>query len=58
MNKTVNSLMRVYYGLCPPAKVYLLISLLSFLAMLYQNVLVQKVYNVGNHSVELSTIYN
>tara|TARA_B100001094_G_C18042341_1_gene725615 strand:+ start:325 stop:657 length:333 start_codon:yes stop_codon:yes gene_type:complete len=54
MNKTLKSILRTYYGLCQPAKVYLLISLASFLAMLYQNILVQKVYNVGNYSVELS----
>tara|TARA_B100000927_G_scaffold291687_2_gene295677 strand:- start:3081 stop:3413 length:333 start_codon:yes stop_codon:yes gene_type:complete len=54
MNKTINSILKKYYGLCPPAKVYLLISLVSFVAMLYQNTLVATTYNIGSYSVKLN----
>lgn len=53
MNKLLNSIIKKYYKLCPPAKVYLLISLVSFTAMLYQNILESNRYVVGHYSVEL-----
>ena len=54
MNKSIRSLLKTYYRLCTPAKVYLLISLVSFIAMFYQNILTGNRYNIGSYSVMLN----
>lgn len=42
-----------YYSLCTPAQVYFLLSVISFLAMLFQNLKDQKKYSIGNFTVNV-----
>ena len=45
--------MKSYYSLCTPAKVYLLLSMVSILALVAQNVSSPNKYKVGNYTVKL-----
>ena len=49
MNKT----MKLYYSLCTPAKLYLLLSLTSVLALVFQNASHPNKYTVGRYTVNL-----
>ena len=51
--KQINKAIEKYYSLCTPAQVYFLLSVISFLAMLYQNVSGGKKYVVGKYGVNL-----
>ena len=49
----MNKLLKKYYSLCTPAKVYLLISLTSVLALIVQNAAMPMKYTVGKKTVDL-----
>jgi hypothetical protein len=51
--KQISKALDKYYSLCTPAQVYFLLSTVSFLAILYQNVAVGKKYVMGKYSVNL-----
>ena len=54
MNKVIKELYKNYDNLCTPSKFYFIISIISVLAMLYQNVSNQQHYIVGGYSVKLN----
>ena len=49
----MNKLLKLYNSLCTPAKVYMLLSLTSVLALIYQNAASPRKYKVGRYSVDL-----
>jgi hypothetical protein len=49
----MNNFIKLYYSLCTPAKVYFLISVVSVLALIVQNIATPMKYKVGSYSVNL-----
>jgi len=47
------NILETYYSLCTPAKVYVLLSTMGVLALLYQNFASPMRYKVGTYSVKL-----
>lgn len=50
----MTKIMKLYYSLCTPAKVYLLLSITSVLALVFQNAGNTNKYTVGSYTVNLS----
>jgi hypothetical protein len=45
---------KIYNSLCPPSKLYFVISILSILVLFIQNISNPKIYRVGHYSVPLA----
>lgn len=46
-------LLKLYYGLCSPARVYFVLATLSLMSLIYQNLGNSKKYRVGKYAVNL-----
>ncbi len=50
----MNKYLKLYNSLCSPAKVYLILGVISLISLIYQNLSNPRRYRVGNISVKLS----
>lgn len=49
----MNSYLKLYYGLCTPARIYFTLATLSLMSLIYQNLGNTNKYRVGRYTVNL-----